>query len=203
MVFFRAGDMIYLRTDEVNETDDIMAATQEVGTNENGLEFLRSLYEYVKEEYFDEVNRKSRHDQKAFNLAALFVTILSIVLGAPFLAEIDASSIPARVIIFYFATLVFFVLGLLAVSVSFAMVKMEGRPTPGGVIDHFRTQDNGSDQVALIRFLLIRTRDAHERFRKANLKRVKRMNFAYVCLLAGMISLVVTVVLTINLIPKG
>lgn len=94
-------------------------------------------------------------------------------------------------------------LGLLAVSVSFAMVKMEGRPTPGGVIDHFRTQDNGSDQVALIRFLLIRTRDAHERFRKANLKRVKRMNFAYVCLLAGMISLVVTVVLTINLIPKG
>lgn len=111
MVFFRAGDMIYLRTDEVNETDDIMAATQEVGTNENGLEFLRSLYEYVKEEYFDEVNRKSRHDQKAFSLAALFVTILSIVLGASFLAEIDASSIPARVIIFYFATLVFLCLG--------------------------------------------------------------------------------------------
>lgn len=201
MIYFKADNIVYLKSDEdIPEEQNDKVVSDDC---EEQSKLLKSLYEYIKEEYFNEIDRKSRNDQKAFSLAALFVTILGIVLGAPILADIDIPSLPALIIVFYFITLGCFIAGLLCVSISFMMTTIDGRPDPGRVIEHFRNPSNENTEKALIQFLTVRTWNACKPYKDSNLKRIKRMNIAFVLLLIGMIGLITTVVMVINLTPKG
>lgn len=161
---------------------------------------LRMLYEYTKEEYFDEINRKKRNDQKSLHIATLLAAILGVVLSAPLLGSSKQVFESGVTMGLYFATIASCLVGLVCILFSMSMKKTLARPEPREVINSFAEK---YDEQELMRFLVVRTRDVVERFTEDNIKKVKWVNAALFSLAVGTILLSVMYVIVIWRATRG